>query len=337
MSAESTSGLTVPSPDLERAQAITAELSKQGWGTLARAAGFLTGRGLTPEGLTPEAPEGPDADPLAMTLVVIAGDNGLPPELSRHRDADYTARAFSELTSGSTILSDALRDARCSLKAVDVAIDHDVWGDERVSRAAAPIDREDALSDDDFKRALGIGRRIADQLIDAGTRVLAATTLGRGDSTIAATLMGIFTRTEPVAVAGAPYAIGDDAWCHKVDVIRNAMFRVRGDLTRPHEVLRRAGSPSAAVLTGLIAQAASRRTPILIDAALPAVAAYCADRLAPGAAQWVLPTQAPTEPAEELALRIISAQPLVDMGISYGMGAGALATVPVLRQAARLL
>lgn len=332
MSAESTGGLTVPSPDLQHAQAVEAELSQRGWGTLARAAGFLAGRGLIPD-----AAEGPDADPLAMTLVVIAGDNGVSPQLSRHPEEDYTARAFSELTGGGTILSDALRDARCGLRAVDVAIDHDVWGEERVSRAAHPIDREDALSEEDFKRALGIGRRIADQLVDSGTRVLAATTLGRGDSTIAATLMGVFTRTEPVAVAGTPFAIGDEAWCQKVEVIRNAMFRVRTDLTRPHEVLRRAGSPSAAVLTGLIAQAASRRTPILIDAALPAVAAYCADRLAPGAAQWVLPTQAPHEPAEELALRVMSAQPLVDMGISYGMGAGALATVPVLRQAARLL
>lgn len=332
MSAESQRGLTVPSPDMELAQKLSAELAQQGWGTLARAAGFLAGRGLHPQ-----HSEDPNADPLAMTLVVIAGDNGLPTSISRHPQADYTATAFSQLTSGATLLSDALRDTRSGLRAVDVAIDHDVWGDERVSRAAGRIDIEDALSEDDFKRALGIGRRIADQLIDSGTRIFAATSLGRGDSTIAATLMGVFTRTEPVAVAGTPYLIGDEPWCEKVSIIRNAMFRVRQDLTRPHEVLRRVGSPSAAVLTGFIAQAASRRTPILIDAPLGAVAAYCADRLAPGAAAWVLPTQAPSDPAEELALRIMSAQPLVDMGISYGMGAGALATVPVLRQAARLL
>ena len=92
-----------------------------------------------------------------------------------------------------------------------------------------------------------------------------------------------------------------------------------------------------AAMTGFFAQAAVRRTPVLLDGVVVTAGALAAERLAPGAKQWWQAGHRSTEPAHSLALRALELDPIVELGMRLGEGTGALVALPVLRAAVATL
>ncbi|APT92200.1 hypothetical protein CPHO_04065 [Corynebacterium phocae] len=201
------------------------------------------------------------------------------------------------------------------------------------------IDVADALSEQQLEDAFTLGREVADKEIDAGADFLIPANLGVGSTTVAATVMGLITGTEPVAIIGPGSGITDQLWKAKVRVIRDAMFRARDlrHLTYPRDIIRTIGGYDLAALTAFIAQAAARRTPMLIDSPLTAVAAVLAERLAPGTAAWVQAASVTAEPAHHLALEDLGLQPLLDLKLTTGMGVGSLSALPLIHGALEIV
>ncbi len=145
------------------------------------------------------------------------------------------------------------------------------------------------------------------------------------------------TDTEPVAVVGRGTGVDDAGWARKTAAIRDALYRTRGLSADPIALLRICGGADLAAMTGFCAQAALRRTPMLLDGVVVTAAALAADRLAPGARQWWQAGHRSTEPAHSLALRELGLSPIVDLGMRLGEGSGALVALPVLRAAVATL
>ena len=92
-----------------------------------------------------------------------------------------------------------------------------------------------------------------------------------------------------------------------------------------------------AFLVGLIAQSAVRRTPVLLDGALPTVAAYVAERLAPGTKRWIIAAGLSPEPAHIGCLQALELTPVLALDITAGQATGALAALPQLNMAAEMV
>lgn len=195
--------------------------------------------------------------------------------------------------------------------------------------ASGAIDIEDALSLQELEDAVRAGQEAADRAIDSGADLLIPADLGVGNTTVAAALMGRLSNTEPVLIIGPGSGITDVTWKNKVAVIRDAMFRAR-HLTDPLELIQACGGGDVAALVGFIAQAAARRTPMLIDSPLTAVSAVLAERLARGSAEWVYAASATDEPAHRLALQDLGLLPLLDMRITTGQAVGSLAALEII-------
>ncbi len=106
---------------------------------------------------------------------------------------------------------------------------------------------------------------------------------------------------EPVQAVGT--ATGP-SWAGQVTGVRDGLRTARLHLADPEQLLTALGSAPLAVLTGVLAQAAVRRTPVVLDgSAVTAAAAVLADRLAPGAARWSLAGQVPPSPRRARASR----------------------------------
>ena len=116
--------------------------------------------------------------------------------------------------------------------------------------------------------------------------------MGIGNTTPATTLVAALTDTEPVAVVGRGTGIDDAGWARKTAAIRDALYRARAVTADPVALLRVCGGADLAAMAGFCAQAAVRRTPVLLDGVVVTAAALVADRLAPGA-QAVVAGRAP--------------------------------------------
>jgi len=227
------------------------------------------------------------------------------------------------------------------VRVADLAVDADTLseriGAHKVRRGSGDITVGDALTDEETAAAIEAGKRIADEEVDAGADLLIAGDMGIGNTTAAAVLVAAMTDAEPVAVVGFGTGVDDAGWSRKTAAVRDALYRVRPLLPDVIALLRGCAGADLAAMAGFCAQAATRRTPLLLDGMAVTAAALVAERMAPGARLWWQAGHRSTEPGHALALAALRLDPILDLRMRLGEGTGATTALPVLRAAVATL
>jgi nicotinate-nucleotide--dimethylbenzimidazole phosphoribosyltransferase len=275
-------------------------------------------------------------------VVVFAGDHGVAAAGVSAYPAEVTAAMVANIAAGGAAVNVLAELAGAGVRVVDLAVDTDepaspAIGAHKIRRCSGNIAVEDALTSDEVAQAIEAGRRIADEEVDSGADLLIAGDMGIGNTTPATTLIAALTDSEPVAVVGRGTGIDDAGWARKTAAIRDALYRTRSLSADPVALLRVCGGADLAAMTGFLAQAAVRRTPVLLDGVVVTAAALAAEKLAPGVKLWWQAGHRSTEPAHTLALRHLGLDPIVDLDMRLGEGSGALVALPVLRAAVATL
>ncbi|MDQ2708361.1 MAG: nicotinate-nucleotide--dimethylbenzimidazole phosphoribosyltransferase, partial [Actinomycetota bacterium] len=202
-------------------------------------------------------------------VVVFAGDHGV----ARHGVSAYppevTAEMVGNILAGGAAVNVLAAAAGATVRVVDLSVDADPFpGDvsrHRVRRSSGRIDLEDALTDDEVRAALAAGRLVANEEVDSGADLLIAGEMGIGNTTASSVLVAALTGAEPVAVVGRGTGVDDAGWMRKTAAIRDALCRARPVAREPVALLRTVGGADLAGMAGFLAQAAVRRTPVLLD------------------------------------------------------------------------
>ncbi len=314
----------------------------------------------------PPAADGPAADGHAETaageprprdarLVVFAADH---PVARLRVSADpigETARRAADLTAGRGMVCAVAALAGVGVRVVDMGIDRTVAtahgrapdesphespdgaddgsGDGSPAPARGSIDVADALDERSVEEAIERGRAAADAAVDAGADLLIGAVCGVGVTTPTAAVTAAVTGMEPVDATGRGSGIDDDAWIRKAAAVRDALFRIRLAGTDVPTLLRVGGGPDLAALTGFIAQAAIRRTVVLVDDLPSTLCAVLAHRLAPGADAYVVASSLTPARGHGRLLELLGREPMTEWLLTAGSGVGALLTVPTLRAA----
>jgi nicotinate-nucleotide--dimethylbenzimidazole phosphoribosyltransferase len=274
-------------------------------------------------------------------VVVFAGDHGVARSGVSAYPPEVTAQMVANIDAGGAAINTLAAIADATVRIADLAVDADPLSEQigahKVRRASGDIAVQDALTDEETASAIAAGQQIADEEVDAGADLLIAGDMGIGNTTAAAVLVAALTNAEPVVVVGFGSGIDDAGWARKTAVIRDALFRTRQVLPDPVALLRSCGGADLAAIAGFCAQAAVRRTPLLLDGMAVTAAALVAERLAPGARQWWQAGHRSTEPGHTLALAALELDPILDLRMRLGEGTGATLALPVLRAAVATL
>lgn len=205
------------------------------------------------------------------------------------------------------------------------------------SATGEPPDGRAAVTRDVLDRAAAVasierGRQLADREIDAGADLLVPGLAGGGEDLALGVLTAVLTGLEPVAAVTV-----DDSeptrWVRAVIDLRDTLFRLRDHDRDVVSLIAAVGGARLGVLAGLLAQAAARRTPVLLDGLPATIAAVLAHRLAPGAEAWFLAAgEAPGRPGRRLqdmlALPVVAA-----LETGSPTGAGAVLVLPLIQAA----
>jgi nicotinate-nucleotide--dimethylbenzimidazole phosphoribosyltransferase len=161
------------------------------------------------------------------------------------------------------------------------------------------------------------GVAAADELADAGCDLLV---LGSAvDPVPGLVALAALLDLEPVTAVGTT---GGTDWAGLTVGVRDGLRTARMHVGDPLALLRVTGSAGLAHLTGLLAQSAVRRTPVLLDGApTTAAAAVLAERLAVHAPAWWLAGQVPPAPAARRGLEDIGLTGLLDLDLALPEGA----------------
>lgn len=274
-------------------------------------------------------------------VVVFAGDHGVAASGVSAYPGEVTAQMLANFAAGGAAINVLAELAGATVRVVDMAVDCD--GERsgiaahKVRRSSGNIAVEDAMTTEEATAAIEAGRLIADEEVDAGADLLIAGEMGIGNTTAATTLVAAVTGLEPVALVGRGTGIDDEGWSRKTAAVRDALYRTRSVRSDPVALLATCGGADLAAMAGFCAQAAVRRTPVLLDGLVVTAAALIAERLAPGAKKWWQAGHRSPEPAHTPALAELGLEPVIDLGLRLGEGTGAATALPVLRAAVATL
>ncbi|MGW2622012.1 nicotinate-nucleotide--dimethylbenzimidazole phosphoribosyltransferase [Micromonospora taraxaci] len=302
--------------------------------------------------------------PEPAAVAIFAGDHGVHAQGVSPWPQEVTAQMIGNFLAGGAVVNAFARQAGASVTVVDVGVATPLSAgpvpDPAVLDATAPAPAvldpavprlvgasvrrgtrdlavTAALTRDEALAAVQTGIRIADELIDAGARILLTGDMGIGNTTPAAALIAAFTGVDALDATGRGTGVDDPTYAHKVGVVRAALARHAPDPTDPLGVLAAVGGLEHAALAGLILGAAARRTPVLLDGVIAVSAALAAAAFAPDAVGAMVAGHRSAEPGATVALRHLGLEPLVDLGLRLGEGTGALLALPVVTGAVRVL
>ncbi len=274
-------------------------------------------------------------------IVVFAGDHGVARSGVSAYPPEVTAQMVANIAAGGAAINALADIAGATVRVVDLAVDADplsaAIGAHKVRRSSGDIATEDALTEHEAREAIDAGRQIADEEVDSGADLLIAGDMGIGNTTAATVLVAALTGVEPVAAVGYGTGIDDAGWARKTAAVRDALYRAEHVLANPVATLQCCGGADLAGIAGFCAQAAVRRTPVLLDGMVVTAAALIAEQLAPGARLWWQAGHRSTEPAHALALARLGLDPILDLRMRLGEGSGAAVALPVLRAAVATL
>ncbi|MDP9486977.1 MAG: nicotinate-nucleotide--dimethylbenzimidazole phosphoribosyltransferase, partial [Actinomycetota bacterium] len=183
----------------------------------------------------------------------------------------------------------------------------------------------DALGMPDVVRLLRRGRELGRTAATEG--VVALGEAGIGNTTVAAALAAVLLDRPPEEMAGLGAGADTAMVERKREVLLRAVSRARAEhgkgLSDPRRLLSALGGPEICVLVGVVLGAAEARSVVVLDGLATTVAALLAVLLEPGASACLVAGQRSRETAHAAVLARLGLEPLLDLRIRSGEGAGA--------------
>lgn len=161
---------------------------------------------------------------------------------------------------------------------------------------------------------------------DAGAVGLVALgEVGVGNTTVGAAVASALLGVSAEVTVGLGSGADSAMLARKREVVTAALARsaAEHDLHDPLAVLAAVGGPELGLLVGVVLGAAEVRSLVVLDGLLTSVAALVATALEPAAAACLVAGQRSRERAHPLVLQHLGLEPLLDLRLRAGEGAGA--------------
>ena len=295
-------------------------------------------------------------------LVVFCADNGVVDEGVSQTGQEVTAIVAENFIDGKSCTAIMCKRAGANLYPVDVGIAVDTPRVEKrkCRRGTANMTKGPAMTRGEAVFAIEAGIAKAQELEEAGYRILASGEMGIGNTTTSTAVTAVLLGLDPTEVTGRGAGLSDEGLRRKIDAIRRAIDVNRPDPEDPLDVLSKVGGFDIAALTGLFLGGASRRVPVVIDGVISAAAALIAARLEPSCRDYMLPSHISEEPASMAVMTALgfipekqetkqgkadrekdsmkkvpgpAVSPILHAGMHLGEGTGAVALFPLLDMA----
>ena len=267
-------------------------------------------------------------------LLVFCADHGVTAQGVSQCGSEVTARVALALAEGRSSVSPMADRAGCLVVPADVGIKdfpgHTGVRNLRVRNGTDDFSRGPAMSRGECLLAMERGADLVREFAEDGTELFAVGEMGIGNTTAAAALASVLLDLPAEAVVGRGAGLNGAGLKRKRDAVRRALAVNRPDPDDIPGLLAKVGGLEIAAMCGAILGAAACRKPVIIDGVISAVAALCAVRLCPDAADALLASHVSAEPAGSELLKALGLRAPLDAGMYLGEGAGAVMLMPLL-------
>ncbi len=273
-------------------------------------------------------------------LLVFCADNGVVDEGVSSAPRSVTLAQTVNLARGKTGAAVLAKAYGCRLYVCDVGVQTDI--DEpgvinmKISHGTGSIAKGPAMTREQALAAIKAGVSLAERAVSDGADVLGVGEMGIGNTTTSSAVLAALTGLPVEKLTGRGGGLTDAAFAKKTDVIKRALSLNAPDKSDPVDVIAKVGGLDIAAMTGAFLGAARLSVPAVIDGFISVVAALCAARLCPRAADYMIPSHRSFEIGYLAACRELKLEPLFDLKMRLGEGSGCPIAMSMLDAACRI-
>lgn len=203
----------------------------------------------------------------------------------------------------------------------------------KVSEEAGNIRRENALTSQERRSAIQVGRLAVEAAQHDDVSLIGLGEIGIANTTPSTALIAAILERDPETVVGSGTGLDEDGLAHKTQVIREIIQNRSYDTNNASDLLETLGGFEIAAMTGAIFEAHKRGIPVVLDGLITTAAALVASIKNDGVSNVLMAAHTSAEPGHEKALDELGLEPMVDLNLRLGEGTGAALILPLLRVA----
>ncbi|MGM8885594.1 nicotinate-nucleotide--dimethylbenzimidazole phosphoribosyltransferase [Psychrobacter sp. 1U2] len=270
---------------------------------------------------------------------VFAADHGLTKHGTSAFPSAVTAQMVHNFLTGGAAINVLARQHDIELKVVDAGVATDfeshpeLLSQYKVRQGSRDALTEPAMTEEECLLALNNGMAVARALTG---NLLIVGEMGIGNTSAASLLLARLGDLPIADCIGRGTGLDDAGLGHKEKILSQALL-FHSAAKSPFAALAALGGLEIAMMAGALIQAASDRRILLIDGFIASVALLVAERLAPGVVQYAVFAHHSVEPGHAQLLKLLNAEPLLDMQMRLGEGSGAALAYPILQSACAII
>ena len=264
-------------------------------------------------------------------VLVLCADNGIVEEGISQSPQSVTRICAENISRGETTVGIMARQTGSQVLAVDIGITEkapqeadSLVLDYHIRRGTRNFLKEPAMTLEETKQAIEVGKRLVKEQKDKGYQVICIGEMGIGNTTTSAAVAAAILNCPVEEVTGRGAGLSDAGLSHKIEVISQALKK-HGLAQKPAlEVLQTVGGFDLAGMVGVYLGAREHQLPVILDGAISLVAAMVAEELEPGVVDYLIPSHKSREPLVTKTCERLGLAPVLDAGMALGEGTGAV-------------
>ena len=294
------------------------------------------------------------------TIMVFAGDHGITAEAVSPYPQEVTGQMVLNFLSGGAAINVFAARQGMDLIVVDAGVNFTFEtplpapppiksSEASIKFVQAKIDFgtanflvEDAMSRSQLDACLDRGVALVQEISEADCNVIGFGEMGIGNTSSAALIFSLISGYPISDCAGRGAGLDDTGLSKKFEVLDKARARILKDFAgekeiSPEDILKSCGGFEIAMMCGAMLAAAERGMTLLIDGFICTAALLIASKTHPDILDYCVFSHCSDEKGHRLMLDFLKANPLLDLQLRLGEGAGGALAFPLLQNAADFL
>ena len=267
---------------------------------------------------------------------IFCADHGVAKEnVSAYPQATTAGMVKNYLVEDGAAANAFAKFAYSELYVVDVGVDADISNlpglvDRKISRGTKNIAEENAMTFEDAMKSVRIGKKLAEEAIEAGCNCFLIGEMGIGNTTTAAAMTAAYLNLPPEEVTGRGSNVDDEKFLHKIEIVRQALKVNKPNRNSLLDVLAKVGGYEFGAMAGVIIAACHHDCVVILDGFNTAVAALVAEEILPRSVNCLISSHVGREVGHKKILEHLNLQPIFNLDLALGEAVGSSIAARIL-------
>ncbi|EJF76933.1 nicotinate-nucleotide--dimethylbenzimidazole phosphoribosyltransferase [Bartonella birtlesii] len=252
-------------------------------------------------------------------VAIFSGNHGITEENITPFPQSMTQKMVENFATGGAAINQICIAYDLGLKIFDLALEYPTIN---ITKDAAMDERSAAAT-----MAFGM------ESIAGGTDLLCIGEMGIGNTAIASALCLALFGGDVEEWTGSGMGSEGEFYQRKIAAVKTAISLHKDHFHDPFEIMRRLGGREIAAMVGAILAARMEKVPVILDGFVTTAAAAILYKMHPRALDHILVGHVSSEKAHRKLLKKIDKEPILDLQIRLGEGAGAAIAAGIVKAA----